>query len=175
MALYALGEDRPELPETYWVAPSASVIGRVRLRHGASVWWGAVLRGDNEWITIGAGSNVQDGSIFHTDPGCPATLGSDVTVGHGVILHGAIVGDNSLIGMGAILLNRVRIGRNCIVGAHALLTEGKEFPDNSLIVGAPGRVVRSVSDAEVAGITASARHYAENARRFERDLKSLPV
>ena len=144
MAIYALSDWRPELPPAgqYWLAPNATLIGRVRLLPGASIWFGAVLRGDNEWITVGERTNIQDLCVIHTDPGMPVVLGRNVTVGHGVVLHGASVGDNSVIGMGATILNRAKIGKNSIVGAHALIPEGKEFEDNSLIVGVPGKVAR---------------------------------
>ena len=171
--IYNLGaEFQADLPAAgeHWIAPNAMVIGRVRLLRNASVWFGATLRGDNEFITIGEGSNVQDGSVFHTDIGTPLTLGSNVTVGHMVMIHGATVGDNSLIGIGAILLNGAKVGRNCIVGAGALITEGKSFPDNSLIVGAPARVVRQVSTEEADLIAASAEHYVQNWRRYAKAL-----
>ena len=135
MPLYAIEGVSPELDSECWIAPGAVLIGRVRLLKGASVWFGAVLRGDNDWITVGENSNVQDNSVIHTDPGQPVTLGANVTIGHNVILHSTTVGDNALIGMGAILLNRSRIGSHCIVGANALVAEGKEFPEGSLIIG----------------------------------------
>src|ERR1700679_2556252 len=164
MTIYALEGIAPEFPADgdYWVAPSAVLIGRVRLLKGASVWFGAVLRGDNDWITIGENSNVQDNSVIHTDPGQPVTIGTNVTVGHKVILHSATVGDGSLIGMGSTLLNRCKIGRNCIVGANSLIAEGKEFPDNSLIVGAPGRVVRQLTEQQAAMLKISAEVYVQN-------------
>ncbi|MDQ0315744.1 gamma carbonic anhydrase family protein [Amorphus orientalis] len=172
MPLYTLEGAGPDLPEDgrYWIAPSADVIGRVRLKADASVWWGAVLRGDNEWIEIGERSNVQDGSVFHTDMDAPLTIGADCTIGHKVILHGCTVADNSLIGMGATVLNHARIGRNCIIGANALIPEGKEIPDNSLVVGMPGKVVRTLSDAEVEGLTKSAAHYVANWKRYASGL-----
>ncbi len=175
MPLYALDDARPDLPESgrYWVAPDAAVIGRVRLGEDASVWFGAVLRGDNEWITVGARTNVQDGSMLHTDMGAPLDIGDDVTIGHRVILHGCSVGAGSLIGMGATILNNARIGRNCIVGANALVTEGREFPDNSLIVGAPARLVRMLDEASAARLVASAANYVENSRRFARGLRKI--
>jgi carbonic anhydrase/acetyltransferase-like protein (isoleucine patch superfamily) len=174
MPIYSLGPGyEAELaPEgEYWVAPSAVVIGRVRLGARASVWFGATLRGDNELISIGEGSNVQDGSVLHTDIGKPLTIGRNVTVGHMVMLHGVTIGENSLIGIGAILLNGARIGANSIVGAGALITEGKSFPDNSLIIGAPARVHRQVSAEEVALITASAEHYVQNWQRYASALR----
>ena len=141
MAIYQLDDDIPRIAETAWVADSAQVIGRVALEEGASVWFGAILRGDNEWISIGRGSNVQDGSVLHTDMGCPLTIGADVTIGHQVVLHGCTIGDGSLVGIQAVVLNNAKIGKNCLVGAGALVTEGKEFPDGSLIMGSPARVV----------------------------------
>ena len=175
MPVYALADWRPELPADgqYWIAPNATVIGRVRLLKNASIWWGCVVRADNDWITIGEGSNVQDGSILHIDAGCPIHLGTNVTVGHAVTLHGATVGDNSLIGMGATILSYARIGKNCVVGAHALIPEGKEYPDNSLIIGVPGRVVRQVSDKELGYVMEAGPHYVRNWQRYVRDLKRL--
>lgn len=156
--------------QRHWVADSAVVIGSVLLKDGASVWFNAVLRGDTELITVGENSNVQDGSVLHTDPGCPLVIGSNVTIGHKVMLHGCEIGDNSLIGINAVVLNRAKIGRNCLIGANALITEGKEIPDNSMVMGAPGKVVRQLTEAEIAGLTMSAKHYAENAERFRRGL-----
>src|ERR1700679_722373 len=175
MTVYALEGIAPEFPADgdYWVAPNAVLIGRVRLLKGASVWFGAVLRGDNDWITIGENSNVQDNSVIHTDPGQPVTIGTNVTVGHKVILHSTTVGDGSLIGMGSTLLNRSKIGRNCIVGANALIAEGKEFPDNSLAVGAPGRVVRQLTEPQIAMLKVSAQVYVENYKRFRDKLKPV--
>lgn len=175
MPIYALGDARPELPEAgrFWVAPDAVLIGRVRLLEDAGIWFNCTLRGDNEWIEIGPRSNVQEGTVMHTDPGCPLIIGADCTIGHRAILHGCIVGDNTLIGMGATILNRVKIGRNCLVGANALVTEGKEFPDNSLIVGSPARVVRELDAKAIAGLTASATRYVENWKRFARDLRRI--
>src|SRR5258707_4774351 len=146
MAIYELDGERPDLHDRTWVADSASVIGRVRLKADASVWFGSVLRGDNEWIELGERSQIQDNSTLHTDPGFPITIGPDCVIGHNVVLHGCIIGSASLIGMGAIVLNGAKIGQNCLVGAGALVTEGKEFPDNSLIVGTPARVVRALDD-----------------------------
>ena len=173
MSVYALGGVAPEFPPQgeYWIAPNASVIGRVTLRRNASVWWSCVVRGDNEPIVIGENSNVQDGSVLHTDPGCPLTIGANVTIGHMVMLHGCTVGDGSLIGIGLIVLNRVRIGRKCLIGANTLLTEGKEIPDNSVVMGSPGKVVREVSDEQLEILKYSAAHYVENWRRFARELK----
>jgi carbonic anhydrase/acetyltransferase-like protein (isoleucine patch superfamily) len=175
MPVYALGEDVPVLPPPgrFWVAPDAHVIGRVILGDEVGVWFGAVLRGDNEPISIGARTNIQEGAMLHADPGAPLTVGEDVTVGHHAILHGCTVGSNSLIGMGATVLNRARIGNNCIVGANALVTEGKAFPDYSLIVGAPAKVVRSLDPAVAAQLKASAAHYVANWRRFAAELRRI--
>ena len=168
MTVYDLGRATPNLPSTdeYWIAPSASVIGDVVLKNNASVWFGAVLRGDNDTIVIGENSNVQDNSVLHTDHGFPLVIGANVTIGHMVMIHGATIGDGSLIGIGAILLNGARIGRNCIVGAGALVTEGKVFPDDSLLLGSPARVARPVTEAERAMLAGSALHYVENWKRY---------
>ncbi|MBB4004271.1 gamma carbonic anhydrase family protein [Aurantimonas endophytica] len=175
MAIYALDGDRPELPEdgSAFVAPGAHVIGRVRLGADVGIWFGAVLRGDNEWMTIGEGSNVQDNCALHSDAGFPLTIGAGCTIGHSAIVHGCTIGDNSLIGMGATILNGARIGRNSIVGANALVTEGKEFPDNSLIVGSPAKVARTLDDGAAEKLRASAAHYVRNARRFAEGLERL--
>ena len=175
MPLYALDGTRPETPQAgeWWLAPDAHVIGRVRLAAGVGIWFGAVLRGDNEWITIGAGSNIQEGCVLHTDMGYPLTVGADCTIGHRALLHGCTIGENSLVGMGATVLNGARIGRNSLVGANALVTEGKEFPDNALIVGAPARAVRVLDEKAVEGITASARGYARRWRQFAAGLERL--
>lgn len=175
MPLYELGGIRPELPEegAYWIAPDAHVMGRVILRRNASVWFGSVLRGDNEAIELGEGSNVQDGCVLHTDPGYPLTLGANCTVGHMVMLHGCTIGEGSLIGIGATVLNGVKIGRGCVIGAHSLIPEGKEFPDRSLVMGAPGRIVRELSEEEAAQYNYAAAHYVENWKRYARDLKPL--
>jgi carbonic anhydrase/acetyltransferase-like protein (isoleucine patch superfamily) len=175
MPIFALEGVAPEFPGDgeYWVAPTAVLVGRVKLMKNASVWFGAVLRGDNDWITIGENSNVQDNSVVHTDPGQPVQVGANVTVGHNVILHSTIVGDNSLIGMGSTLLNRSRIGSNCIVGANTLIPEGKEFADGSLIVGSPGRVVRPLTEAELLRLQMSADIYVANYRRFRDKLVPL--
>ena len=166
-----LGERSPELVgDGHFIAANASVIGNVRLLQNASVWFNCVLRGDNELIEVGEGSNVQDSCVLHTDPGFPLSIGKDVTVGHKVMLHGCTIGDNSLIGIGSTILNGAIIGDNCLVGAHSLITEGKSFPDNSLILGSPAKVVRELSDEEIAGIRASATHYVINAARFRSDL-----
>ncbi len=170
MAIYRLGDDSPRLAPGAWVAETAQVIGRVALGADASVWFGAVLRGDNEWITLGARSNVQDGSVLHTDMGSPLTLGDDVTVGHQAMLHGCMVGDGSLIGIQAVVLNGARIGKACLVGAGALVTEGKEFPDGSLIVGSPAKLLRPLTEQELARMARGAAHYVENARRYASTL-----
>lgn len=172
--MYALGERRPVLEgDGHFVAPNATVIGSVALGDAASVWFNAVLRGDNDWLRIGTRSNVQDGSVLHTDPGLELVIGDGVTIGHRVMLHGCTVGDNALIGIGSTVLNRARIGANSIVGAHALVTEGKEFPAGSLILGAPARVSRELTDDEIAMISKSADIYVENARRFSTSFESL--
>ncbi|HEY0106240.1 MAG TPA: gamma carbonic anhydrase family protein [Rhizomicrobium sp.] len=175
MPIYALEDAAPELPPEgeYWVAPDAVLVGKVRLLKGASVWWGAVLRGDNDWITVGENSNVQDLTVIHTDPGQPTTIGAGCTVGHRVILHSATVEDGSLIGMGSTLLNRVRIGKNCLVGANALVTEGKQFEDGAMILGAPARVARMLTEAELAGLKISAATYVHNRRRFATKLRQV--
>jgi carbonic anhydrase/acetyltransferase-like protein (isoleucine patch superfamily) len=174
MTLYALGEERPRIDPTAWVAPGAQVIGRVALMPRASVWFGAVLRGDNEWITLGEGSNLQEGVLCHTDPGFPLTVGPDCTIGHRAVLHGCTVGAGSLIGMGSIVLNGAVIGAGCLIGAGALVTEGKAIPDGSLVMGMPGKVVRALSADEIARIAASAARYRERAAAFARELRALP-
>jgi carbonic anhydrase/acetyltransferase-like protein (isoleucine patch superfamily) len=171
MPVYALDGVVPEIADDCWIAPDAVLIGKVQLMKGASIWFGAVLRGDNEWITIGPDSNVQDHSIIHADPGQPVTIGRGVTIGHRVIVHSAHVGDDSLIGMGAILLNRARIGARSLVGAGALVTEGKVFEDQKMILGAPARAVRDLTPEQVAGMEGSAAHYVANARRYAGKLK----
>lgn len=172
--IYALGEHRPRLIGSgHWVAPDAQVIGRVELQESASVWFGAIIRGDMDTIRIGARSNIQDLSVLHTDAGIALDIGSDVTVGHRVMLHGCRVGDGSLIGIGSTVLNNAVIGAGCLVGAHSLVTEGKEFPDGSLIMGSPAKVVRMLSPDEQAMLAASAAHYVENARRFGAELTPL--
>ncbi len=173
MALYQLDEHVPQLAEGAWVADSAQVIGKVVLGENASIWFGAVLRGDNELLSIGRDSNVQDGSVVHSDMGFPLTLGDNVTVGHQVMLHGCTVGDGSLIGIHAVVLNGAKIGRNCLVGAGSLVTEGKEFPDGSLIMGTPARVVRPLTPEQIAGMHHAAEHYVENARRYAAGLRKV--
>jgi carbonic anhydrase/acetyltransferase-like protein (isoleucine patch superfamily) len=159
----------------YFVADTAVVIGHVLLRANASIWFNAVIRGDNELITIGENSNVQDGAVLHTDPGSPLTIGSHVTVGHKAMLHGCTIGDNSLIGINAVVLNGAKIGRNCLIGANALVTEGKEIPDGSMVLGSPGKVVRELTAGQIEGLHRSAAHYVENARRFKQGLKPQAV
>ena len=175
MTVDALDGVAPELPEegAYWIAPSASVIGKVRLERFASVWFGAVIRGDNELITIGENSNVQDGAVMHTDPGLPLTIGKGCTIGHKAILHGCTIGDNTLIGMGAVILNRARIGRNCLIGANALITEGKEIPDNSLVMGQPGKIAGELNEEAIARLAKSAENYVRNWQRFAGGLKAI--
>ncbi len=175
MPIYAIADLAPTLPKTgrYWIAPDAHVIGRVRLADDVGIWFGAVLRGDNELIDIGERSNIQEGAMLHTDAGFPLVVGPDVTVGHHAILHGCTVGAGSLIGMGATVLNGARIGAGCLVGANALVTEGKTFPDGCMIVGAPARVKRELDHAEIEAIVKSARHYVANQRRFAADLRRI--
>ena len=175
MAIYALDREAPELPADglYWVAESAAVIGRVRLHSDVSIWWGSVLRGDNEWIEIGARSQVQDNATLHTDPGFPLTVGKDCVVGHHVILHGCIIGDASLIGMGAIILNGAKIGSNCLVGAGALITEGKEFPDNSVVVGVPAKLVREADDKTRTMAARAADVYVRRWKRYAAGLTRI--
>jgi len=175
MPIYALDDAVPELPADgdYWIAPDAVLIGKVRLLKGASVWFGAVLRGDNDWITVGEDSNVQDLSVIHTDPGQPVTIGGGVTIGHRVILHSTTIGDGSLIGMGSTLLNRTKIGNNCLVGANSLVTEGKQFEDGVMILGSPARVGRELGDMELAGLKISAATYVHNRKRFGSGLRQV--
>ncbi len=175
MALYELDGIAPEVPEdgNYWVAPGAHVMGRVVMKPGSSVWFGAVVRGDNDPIVIGENSNVQDGSVLHTDLGKPLTIGANVTVGHNVMLHGCTISDNCLIGIGSVIMNSVHIGENCLIGANTMITEGKEIPDNSLVMGSPGRVIRQVSDEHIAMIHHSAEIYLANWKRFQGSLKRI--
>lgn len=175
MAVYALGDVRPELPAdgSYWVAPNAVVIGNVKLLHNASVWFGATIRGDNDPIIIGENSNVQDNSVLHTDHGAPLTIGSNVTVGHLVMLHGCTIGDGSLIGIGSIILNKTRIGKNCLIGANTFIGENKEIPDNSVVMGAPGKVVRQLDERAALMLRVGAEHYVENWKRYASGLKAL--
>ncbi|MGD9772791.1 gamma carbonic anhydrase family protein [Diaphorobacter sp.] len=173
MAIYELDGVAPQVAASAWVADSAQVIGDVQLAGDASVWFGTVVRGDTARIRIGAGTNVQDASVLHADLGQPLVIGERVTVGHQVMLHGCTIGDESLIGIGAIVLNGARIGRNCLVGAGALVTEGKEFPDGSMILGSPARVVRQLTPEQIEGLRRSAQHYIDNAHRFKAGLRKL--
>ena len=175
MPIYELDGEKPEFPEDsdYWVAESATLIGRVRLKRASSVWFGAVLRGDNEWIELGERSQIQDNATLHTDPGFPLVIGANCVIGHNVILHGCIIGDESLVGMGAIMLNGSKLGRNCLVGAGAVITEGKSFPDNSLIVGAPARAIRTLDEKAAALIRDGADIYVRRAQRYAKGLKRI--
>ncbi len=175
MAIFELDGERPQFPDDgcYWVAETATLIGRVRLLSDASVWFGSVLRGDNEWIQIGTRSQIQDNATLHTDPGFPINIGHDCVIGHNVVLHGCTIGDNSLVGMGAIVLNGARIGTNCLVGAGALVTEGKEFPDNSLIVGAPARAIRTLDETARAMIAHGAEIYVKRWQRYAKGLRRV--
>jgi carbonic anhydrase/acetyltransferase-like protein (isoleucine patch superfamily) len=173
MAVYQLGELSPDIAASAWVADSARVIGQVSLGDDASVWYGVVIRGDTERIAIGRGSNIQDNSVVHADAGFPVSVGEGVTVGHQAMLHGCTIGDHSLIGIQAVVLNGAKIGRHCLVGAGALVTEGQSFPDGSLILGTPARVVRQLSPEQMQGLEKSAAHYVENARRYRAGLKEI--
>lgn len=173
MAVYALDGTTPKMADDCWVADSASVVGNVGMAAGSSVWFGAVVRGDNETIVIGKNSNIQDNSVLHSDPGSPLNIGEGVTVGHRVMLHGCTIGNNSLIGIGATILNGAVIGDNCIIGAHALITEGKVIPDGSMVMGAPGKVVKELNDAQIAMLGMSADIYVKNAQRFKAGLKKV--
>ncbi|MGM9428158.1 gamma carbonic anhydrase family protein [Hydrogenophaga sp. MI9] len=173
MAIYELDGRKPDIAESAWVADSAQVMGDVTLGEGASVWFGAIARGDSDRIVVGAGSNIQDGCVLHADDGLPLVVGERVTVGHQVMLHGCTIGDESLIGIGAIVLNGVKIGRNCLVGAGSLVTEGKEFPDGAMIMGSPARVVRQLTPEQIEGLRKSAQHYMDNARQYRQGLKKI--
>ncbi|SER43457.1 Carbonic anhydrase or acetyltransferase, isoleucine patch superfamily [Tranquillimonas rosea] len=173
MTIYALGDRTPSLAQDAWVAPDANIIGDIVLGAGASVWFCATLRGDNERIDVGDGTNIQENCVLHTDMGFPLTIGANCTIGHKAMLHGCTIGEESLIGMGATVLNGARIGRNCLIGAGALVTEGKEIPDGSLVLGAPGKVVRELDDQARAALRASALHYQENAARFRAELRAI--
>jgi carbonic anhydrase/acetyltransferase-like protein (isoleucine patch superfamily) len=174
MPIYALDDISPKLPEEFhWIAPTAVLVGRVIVSEGVGIWFGSVLRGDNEPISIGANTNVQENCVMHTDPGYPLTIGDGCTIGHKAMLHGCKIGDNSLVGMGATVLNGAVIGDNCLVGAGALIPEGKIIPDNSLVVGMPGKVIRQLDDNAVQGLKASAQHYVANAKRFAAGLKEV--
>jgi carbonic anhydrase/acetyltransferase-like protein (isoleucine patch superfamily) len=175
MAIYELDGQAPELPadQRYWIAETAVAIGRVRLKQDASIWWGSVLRGDNEWIEVGARTNIQENCTLHTDMGFPMTIGSDCTIGHNVVLHGCMIADGSLIGMGAVVLNGAKIGPNSLVGAGALITEGKEFPANSLIVGAPVRVARTLDEKAAKSVSFAAEWYVKRWNQYSRGLKKI--
>jgi len=175
MPLYALGPTQPKTPapDRYWIAPTATVIGDVHIGEDVGIWFGAVLRGDNEPILLGDGTNIQEGVMIHNDKGFPVAIGAGCTIGHHAIIHGCTIGENSLVGMGATILNGARIGNNCLVGANALVTEGKEFPDNSLIVGSPAKVVRTLDEAAVASLRKSAAQYVDRWKLYARDLRPL--
>ncbi|EET49576.1 gamma carbonic anhydrase family protein [Thalassobium sp. R2A62] len=173
MTLYAMGEKSPRVASDSWIAPDANVIGDIVVEDGASVWFGATLRGDNEQITVGAGSNIQENAVLHTDMGFPLTIGAGCTIGHKAMLHGCTIGENSLIGMGATVLNGAVIGDNCLIGAGALITEGKHIPGGSLVMGVPAKVVREMDEAGIAGLRASATGYQNNMRRFRETLRPL--
>ncbi len=173
MAIYELDGTAPRLAPSAWVADNAQVMGSVTLAEDSSVWFGVTIRGDTETIVVGEGSNVQDGSVLHADVGFPLTIGRHVTVGHQVMLHGCTIGDESLIGIGAVVLNGAKIGKHCLVGAGALVTEGKEFPDGSMIIGSPARAIKTLTPEQIAGLRRSAEHYIENARRYRQGLKKI--
>ena len=173
MTHYMLDGHSPKIARDTWIAPDANLIGKVVLEEAASVWFGSTLRGDNEEIVIGAGSNVQENCVMHTDMGFPLVIGAGCTIGHKAMLHGCTLGDNTLIGMGATVLNGAKIGKNCLIGAGALITEGKEIPDGSLVMGTPGKVVRELDDKAIAGLRASALHYQDNMRRFRDGLQAI--
>jgi carbonic anhydrase/acetyltransferase-like protein (isoleucine patch superfamily) len=177
MPIYELDGQTPELPADgrYWIAETATLVGRVRLKSHASVWFGSVLRGDNEWIELGTRSQIQDNATLHTDPGFPLIIGADCVIGHNVVLHGCMIGDNSLVGMGAIVLNGAKIGRHCLVGAGALLTEGKEFPDRSLIVGSPARVMRTIDEQAIRMIAEGADIYVRRWQQYAKGLRRLDL
>ncbi len=171
--IYQLADIVPTIAESAWVAPNATVIGNVLMEEESSVWFNVVIRGDHDLMTIGARSNIQDGTVIHTDSGIPMTVGEGVTVGHQAMIHGCTIGDNSLIGIQAVVMNRVKIGKNCIIGAGSLIPEGKEIPDNSLVMGTPGKVVRQLTDAEILMLKGSADHYVRNARRYREQLSKI--
>lgn len=173
MTLYALGDSAPQLHDDTWVAPDANLIGKVVLEEGASVWFGTTIRADHDEIRVGKGSNVQENCVMHIDPGYPLIIGENCTIGHKVMLHGCTLGDNSLIGMGAIVLNGAKIGKNCLIGAGALVTEGKEIPNGSMVLGSPGKVVRELNAATIQGMTMSALHYQENMRLFRDQMRKV--
>jgi carbonic anhydrase/acetyltransferase-like protein (isoleucine patch superfamily) len=174
MTVYSLTDKKPQLPATgeYWIAPNAVVVGDVTLKPGASVWFGAVVRGDNDPIVIGENTNIQDGSVLHSDPGEPLIIGANVTVGHMAMLHSCEIGDGTLIGIGAVVLGRAKIGKNCLIGANALITEDKVIPDGSLVMGQPGKVVRMLEPGQIAALQASAEHYVQNWKRYAAGLRA---
>ena len=175
MPIYALGDLTPSLPESgsYWIAPSADVIGNVTLAEEVSIWFNAALRGDNEPIVIGRGSNVQEGAVFHTDPGFPLTVGENVTVGHMALLHGCTIGDDTLVGMGAMVMNGAKVGKGCLIGANAMITEGKEIPDGSMVLGAPGKIVKTLDDAAIKAMGRAAESYRIRHKQFRTDLREV--
>ena len=173
MSIFSLGDRRPEIHGDSWIADNATVVGSVVVKQDASVWFNVVIRGDNEPITLGEGTNVQDGSILHTDPGAPLTLGANVTVGHLAMLHGCTVGDGSLIGIKSVVLNRAVIGKHCLIGANSLIPEGKVIPDRSLVMGSPGKIIRELTDEEVEKLQRAAQGYVANWQRFKRDMKAI--
>ncbi len=173
MPVYRLGDKHPQIDPSAWIAPNATLIGDVRLAANVSIWWNAVLRGDNDPITIGENTNIQDGSILHTDEGIPLTLGRDITVGHMVMLHGCTVGDGTLVGIKSVILNSAVIGKNCLIGANTLIPEGKVIPDRSLVMGSPGKVVRELTDEQLARFARNAPHYVKNAQRYRDFLEEI--
>jgi len=173
--LYSLAGRTPITGPDHFIAPNAIVIGSVVIQRNASIWFNVVVRGDNDTITIGENANVQDGCILHTDPGIPLTIGRDVTVGHKVMLHGCTIGDGSLIGINSVILNRAAVGRHCLIGANALITEGKEIPDGSVVMGSPGKIVRTLEEKEIARLRRSAEIYVANARRYRETLSALDM
>ncbi|TLP56862.1 gamma carbonic anhydrase family protein [Parasedimentitalea maritima] len=173
MTLYALGEHSPEIHDDAWIAPDANLVGQVVVEQGGSVWFSCTIRADHEEIRVGQGSNVQENCVMHIDAGFPLTIGRNCTIGHKVMLHGCTIGDNTLVGMGAIVLNGAKIGKNCLIGAGALITENKLIPDNSLIMGSPGKIVRDVDEATVEKLRQSALHYQDNMRHFRDKLKEI--
>ena len=173
MTLFSLDGISPQIHDDCWVAPDANVIGKIVLEPGSSIWFGATLRGDNEVIHVGAGTNIQENTVMHTDMGYPLTIGEGCTIGHKALLHGCTIGDNTLIGMGAVVLNGAKIGKNCLIGANALVTENKEIPDGSLVMGAPGKVVRTLDEAAIEGLRQSALSYQNNMRRFRAGLTQI--
>lgn len=173
MTVYALGDVTPQLADDVWVAESATVVGNIVMEAGSSAWFGTVIRGDNETIKVGARSNIQDNAVLHSDPGSPLTIGEGVTVGHQAMLHGCTIGDNTLVGIGATILNGTVIGKNCLIGAHALITENKVIPDNSVVMGSPGRVIKQVPEAQEAMLKMSADYYVKNSQNFKAGLKAV--